>query len=183
MRFSSYQTEGFYDEMFEADGTSAAACAAAAGDHRVAVRRPAAALQARRRAPAAADGHHLQRLRRIAGAERIFPFDLIPRIIPAEEWDRIERGLKQRIHALNCLHRRHLSRPENSQRRRHSARSGALRGFLPQAVPRLESALAACGATSPEPTWCATATAAITCWRTTCACPPASPTCWKTARC
>jgi uncharacterized circularly permuted ATP-grasp superfamily protein len=26
------------------------------------------------------------------GTERIFPFDLLPRIIPAAEWDRIERG-------------------------------------------------------------------------------------------
>ena len=38
-----------------------------------------------------------------AGTERIFPFDLIPRIVPADEWDRIERGLKQRIHALNSF--------------------------------------------------------------------------------
>jgi uncharacterized circularly permuted ATP-grasp superfamily protein len=35
------------------------------------------------------------------GTERIFPFDLLPRIIPGEEWDRIERGLIQRITALN----------------------------------------------------------------------------------
>jgi uncharacterized circularly permuted ATP-grasp superfamily protein len=36
-----------------------------------------------------------------AGTERIFPFDLIPRIVCAQEWEWIERGLKQRIHALN----------------------------------------------------------------------------------
>ncbi|MFN7925477.1 MAG: circularly permuted type 2 ATP-grasp protein [Bryobacteraceae bacterium] len=35
------------------------------------------------------------------GTERIFPFDLIPRIIPHHEWERLERGLQQRIHALN----------------------------------------------------------------------------------
>ncbi|MCF8216838.1 MAG: circularly permuted type 2 ATP-grasp protein [Chlorobium sp.] len=35
------------------------------------------------------------------GIERIFPFDLIPRIIPSDEWGRIERGLIQRITALN----------------------------------------------------------------------------------
>ncbi len=35
------------------------------------------------------------------GTERIFPFDPIPRLIPANEWDRIERGLTQRITALN----------------------------------------------------------------------------------
>lgn len=37
------------------------------------------------------------------GTERIFPFDLIPRIIPGSEWDLIERGLTQRITALNLF--------------------------------------------------------------------------------
>ena len=35
------------------------------------------------------------------GIERIFPFDLIPRIIPRREWDLLERGLTQRVLALN----------------------------------------------------------------------------------
>ena len=38
-----------------------------------------------------------------AGTERIFPFDLVPRIVAAAEWNWIERGLKQRIHALNLF--------------------------------------------------------------------------------
>ncbi|MBK1834563.1 circularly permuted type 2 ATP-grasp protein [Roseibacillus ishigakijimensis] len=37
------------------------------------------------------------------GTERIFPFDPIPRVIPAEEWKVLERGLVQRIEALNCF--------------------------------------------------------------------------------
>ena len=37
------------------------------------------------------------------GTERIFPFDLIPRIIPANEWEHLERGLEQRITALGFL--------------------------------------------------------------------------------
>ena len=37
------------------------------------------------------------------GVEKIFPFDLIPRLVPADEWDHIERGLTQRIHALNLF--------------------------------------------------------------------------------
>ncbi|MGK7914535.1 MAG: circularly permuted type 2 ATP-grasp protein [Prochloraceae cyanobacterium] len=37
------------------------------------------------------------------GVERIFPFDIIPRIISAQEWQRLERGLKQRIKALNLF--------------------------------------------------------------------------------
>jgi uncharacterized circularly permuted ATP-grasp superfamily protein len=37
------------------------------------------------------------------GTERIFPFDLVPRIIPGDEWLHIERGLKQRLTALNAF--------------------------------------------------------------------------------
>src|SRR5271156_3862719 len=37
------------------------------------------------------------------GTERIFPNDLLPRILTSEEWQRIERGLTQRIIALNLF--------------------------------------------------------------------------------
>ena len=37
------------------------------------------------------------------GTEKIFPYDLIPRILTATEWDVIERGLTQRITALNLF--------------------------------------------------------------------------------
>jgi uncharacterized circularly permuted ATP-grasp superfamily protein len=37
------------------------------------------------------------------GTERIMPFDAIPRIIPGDEWARVERGLVQRITALNLF--------------------------------------------------------------------------------
>lgn len=36
-----------------------------------------------------------------AGTERLIPFDLIPRIIPSHEWQWMERGLRQRVTALN----------------------------------------------------------------------------------
>ena len=38
-----------------------------------------------------------------SGIERVFPFDLIPRILRAEEWSRIERGIAQRVQALNAF--------------------------------------------------------------------------------
>ena len=38
-----------------------------------------------------------------AGTERLIPFDIVPRIIPAAEWRTLERGLKQRVQALNCF--------------------------------------------------------------------------------
>jgi uncharacterized circularly permuted ATP-grasp superfamily protein len=37
------------------------------------------------------------------GTERIFPFDLIPRIVPRHEWEHVARGLEQRITALNLF--------------------------------------------------------------------------------
>lgn len=37
------------------------------------------------------------------GIEKIFPFDIIPRIITASEWEYIERGIKQRLKALNLF--------------------------------------------------------------------------------
>jgi uncharacterized circularly permuted ATP-grasp superfamily protein len=37
------------------------------------------------------------------GSERIFPFDLIPRVISADRWRSIEAGLKQRVAALNAF--------------------------------------------------------------------------------
>jgi len=101
MRISAYQTDGFHDEMFDENGTA----------------RSEARLLLET-IHSLADGE-LQRCQRAAeqlllqmgitfnvygeaeGTERIFPFDLIPRIVRAEEWEWIERGLKQRIHALN----------------------------------------------------------------------------------
>src|ERR1700722_8076342 len=101
MRFDSYQTQGFRDEMFDDAG----------------VVRPEARLLLDT-IESLEEGQLLQCQRAAerlllqmgitfnvygdsAGAERIFPFDLIPRIVRAEEWEWIERGLKQRIHALN----------------------------------------------------------------------------------
>ncbi len=38
-----------------------------------------------------------------AGTERLIPFDVIPRIIPYAEWQMLERGLRQRVTALNAF--------------------------------------------------------------------------------
>jgi uncharacterized circularly permuted ATP-grasp superfamily protein len=37
------------------------------------------------------------------GTERLIPFDIVPRIVPAAEWQRLEQGLKQRVRALNAF--------------------------------------------------------------------------------
>ncbi len=38
-----------------------------------------------------------------SSTERVFPFDLMPRIIPKKEWDHLSAGLEQRIPALNLF--------------------------------------------------------------------------------
>src|SRR5207248_410520 len=38
-----------------------------------------------------------------AGAERLIPFDIVPRIIPSDHWHILERGLTQRVRALNMF--------------------------------------------------------------------------------
>ena len=38
-----------------------------------------------------------------AGTERLIPFDIVPRIIPADEWRMVEAGLRQRVKALNAF--------------------------------------------------------------------------------
>lgn len=38
-----------------------------------------------------------------SGNERLIPFDLVPRIVPAAEWRMLEAGLRQRVHALNLF--------------------------------------------------------------------------------
>jgi uncharacterized circularly permuted ATP-grasp superfamily protein len=37
------------------------------------------------------------------GAERLIPFDIVPRVLPLDEWIRLEGGLKQRVRALNAF--------------------------------------------------------------------------------
>src|SRR6201994_3224201 len=37
------------------------------------------------------------------GAERLIPFDIVPRVLPHEEWVKLEGGLKQRVRALNAF--------------------------------------------------------------------------------
>ncbi|MCP5329038.1 MAG: circularly permuted type 2 ATP-grasp protein [Sinobacteraceae bacterium] len=37
------------------------------------------------------------------GTERLIPFDIVPRIIPVDEWAMLQRGLRQRVSALNAF--------------------------------------------------------------------------------
>src|ERR1043166_7497426 len=84
MKFHGYSCDGFYDEMFQPDGELL--------ERQQAAER--ALLQGGITFNVYGDG---------AATERIFPFDVIPRIIEAKEWERLENGLKQRVYALNLF--------------------------------------------------------------------------------
>ena len=103
LSFEGYDTEGFYDELFDGGGGPRPEArvlvekinSLAPGELR---RRQTAVERAllRMGITFAVYGHE-------AGAEKIWPFDVIPRIVGSSEWDRIEQGLKQRIQALNMF--------------------------------------------------------------------------------
>jgi uncharacterized circularly permuted ATP-grasp superfamily protein len=103
MRFEHYQTGDFFDEMFETTGRPRAA--AGALTHFI-DRLPAGELLRRQQSAERALLHMgitFNVYGDSAGTERIFPFDLLPRIVSAADWHVIERGLKQRIRALNLF--------------------------------------------------------------------------------
>ncbi len=103
MRFEGYDTGGFHDEMFQPDSRP----------------RPEAALlvEAIESLPEGDLMARQQAAERLllqmgitfnvygaeGGRERIFPFDMIPRIVSGSDWAWMEKGLKQRIHALNLF--------------------------------------------------------------------------------
>ncbi|MEO6091738.1 MAG: circularly permuted type 2 ATP-grasp protein [Novosphingobium sp.] len=126
---------GTYDEMFEADGTV----------------RPAYAgfrqwFEAQDRNWLKKQDHEAERFFRRtgitfnvygedAGEERLIPFDMIPRIITAQEWRKLSRGIEQRVRALNAF-------LQDLYHRQEIIRSGRLpvrllqenQAFLPQMI-------------------------------------------------
>jgi uncharacterized circularly permuted ATP-grasp superfamily protein len=113
--FDGYEHEGFYDEAFETDGTVRAHYGALV--KRLSELTPdELATRSTLRDEAfrtagitftvygesdesgvQAHGHEGE------GIERTFPMDLLPRLIPADEWAHIEAGLVQRVTALNLF--------------------------------------------------------------------------------
>ena len=103
MDFSTYQTEGFYDELFDEKNHP----------------RPGAQILVKKiesltqenllTKQQAAEIMLLQLGITFAvygneeGSEKIFPFDVLPRIVDGVEWAQVEAGLKQRIFALNAF--------------------------------------------------------------------------------
>ena len=103
MNFSRYDSEGFYDEMIAESGRPRTAAAALV---KAIDALPPGELLARQAAAERALmqlGITFNVYGEQAGVEKIFPFDLVPRVLSGREWSRLEKGLKQRIHALNLF--------------------------------------------------------------------------------
>src|SRR5438067_1684772 len=101
MRFKPYELGEFFDEMFGENGQPRASARRLVDNIE---NLPEGELIDRQRAAERAllqMGITFNVYGELAGVEKIFPFDLVPRIVPAAEWGRIERGLKQRLTALN----------------------------------------------------------------------------------
>ncbi|AFY96012.1 circularly permuted type 2 ATP-grasp protein [Chamaesiphon minutus] len=103
MKIDSYQPGEFYDELFLPDGNP---------------RSIAATLIEKIGSLSLTELHQQQQLAQSTllrmgvtfnvysndlGTEKIIPFDIIPRTVAEGEWQWLERGLKQRIHALNIF--------------------------------------------------------------------------------
>ncbi|MGA2448346.1 MAG: circularly permuted type 2 ATP-grasp protein [Polyangiaceae bacterium] len=103
MRFDAYECGPFFDEMFDGTGQPREGCAhlvralATIPDEEV-LRRQRAAETSLLHMGTTFNVYGSER-----GVEKILPFDMIPRIVPADEWRTLERGLVQRTRALDLF--------------------------------------------------------------------------------
>ncbi len=103
MLLDQYKTDDFFDEMFTEDGgirphyQKVAECLSTLDSTEHRGKQTAVDLAFMR------SGVTFTVYNDDQGTERIFPFDLVPRVIPNTEWEKMERGLIQRITALNLF--------------------------------------------------------------------------------
>ncbi len=100
---ASYPFAAAYDEMFEAPGVPREHYQAL---HKTLLGLPPEELRKRQQAADLTflhEGITFSVYGSKEGTEKIFPNDLVPRIIPSNEWTKIEKGLTQRLTALNLF--------------------------------------------------------------------------------
>ena len=103
MEGTLYRLDGSYDELVDADGQPRAIARPLLG-HLAEV-----GLDVLRGRQRAADreirsvGMTFRIYEDRSSADRLWPFDVVPRVLDSNEWERIESGLVQRLRALNCF--------------------------------------------------------------------------------
>ena len=103
MHFENYETGDFFDELFEAPGCPRSGAklliekleSLPEGDLLL-KHKAAEAMLMQMGITFAVYGNE-------EGTEKIFPFDIVPRIVDGKDWEKIEKGLKQRIFSLNAF--------------------------------------------------------------------------------
>ena len=103
MDFDNYALNHFYDELFEAPGQPRSSAAPLMNRLKAMPPADLARHQKGAEAELLQMGITFTVYGNNEGTEKIFPFDIIPRVVEAKEWDRIEKGLTQRIQALNLF--------------------------------------------------------------------------------
>ncbi len=101
--FSKYDTKGYYDEMFDEHNNVRPHYALFKERLEQIGKKKLNFLQHSTDRAQLSIGMTFNVYNDNQGIERILPLDVIPRIINSKDWDFLERGLKQRIYALNLL--------------------------------------------------------------------------------
>ncbi|MEL6319920.1 MAG: circularly permuted type 2 ATP-grasp protein [Cyanobacteria bacterium J06626_14] len=145
MQLHQYDPGQFYDELFEAQGVPRAASSLLLSRLENLSIEELSRRQQTARNSLFKVGATFNVYSDNQGTERILPFDIIPRVVSQAEWEQLEKGLKQRIHALNLF----LDDIYNEQKiirdgviPEHVIRSS--KGFLPACV----------GLKPPKGLWC-----------------------------
>lgn len=104
IEWKEYQADGFYDELIAKNGdprpwaAGLAAHLAALDEQELSARQHAANLSMIEMGITFTVYSEQE-----GSIDRAWPFDIVPRLIPASEWQQIEEGLKQRVQALNLF--------------------------------------------------------------------------------
>lgn len=101
--FSGYNIENFFDEMFHRSGETREGYAYLKEAFQELTLEELSNRQIAAERAMLAMGITFNVYSEGEGTERTMPFDILPRILPGNEWQRLEKGLKQRIEALNLF--------------------------------------------------------------------------------
>lgn len=101
--FADYVSENFYDEMFDAEGKIRAGYEHLKNKFEGLTSQNLLSRQQAAERSMLSMGITFNVYFEGEGTERAMPIDIIPRVITGAEWDHLEKGLKQRIKALNMF--------------------------------------------------------------------------------
>jgi uncharacterized circularly permuted ATP-grasp superfamily protein len=103
MLFADYDTGAWFDELFDGQGTPRPEAVALIRAIEALPEGEFGRLQESANAALVNLGITFNVYSDGRGVERVLPFDIVPRVVQAGEWERVESGLRQRIYALNLF--------------------------------------------------------------------------------